>query len=57
MDSRSFCFSLLEKEHVALTPGLSFGDTFDGYVRLAFTLEVPMILEGARRIRHFLENL
>ncbi len=57
MDSRSFCFSLLEKEHVALTPGLSFGDAFDGYVRLAFTLEVPMILEGARRIRHFLENL
>ena len=55
MDSRTFCFSLLEKEHVAITPGLSFGDAFDAYVRLAFTVEDDVIQEGARRIRHFME--
>lgn len=57
LDSRSFCFSMLEKEHVSLTPGLAFGDSFDGYVRLAFTLEDDVSREGARRIRHFMENL
>jgi len=56
MDSRTFCFDLLEKEHVALTPGLSFGDAFDGYIRLAMTMDDAVIREGMRRIRHFLEN-
>ncbi len=56
MDSRTFCFRLLEKEHVALTPGLSFGDAFDGYIRLAMTMDDAVIREGMRRIRHFLEN-
>lgn len=57
LDSRAFCASLLEKEHVAITPGLSFGDAFDGYIRLAFTLEEDVIRDGIGRIRHFLENL
>ena len=57
LDSRTFCASLLEKEHVAITPGLSFGDAFDGYIRLAFTLEEDVIRDGIGRIRHFLENL
>ena len=34
-----------------------FGDVFDDYVRLAFTLEDKVIREGAVRIRHFLESL
>ena len=29
LDSREMCTALLEKEHVAITPGLSFGDAFD----------------------------
>lgn len=51
MDSRTFCFNLLEKEHVALTPGLSFGDAFDGYIRLAMTMDDAVIREGMHRIR------
>lgn len=57
LDSRSFCSALLENEHVAITPGLSFGDAFDGYIRLAFTLEDDVIREGVRRIQHFLTTL
>ena len=57
LDSRAMCAALLEKEHVAITPGLSFGDAFDGYIRLAFTLEDDVIREGIGRIRHFMENL
>ena len=57
LDSRAMCTGLLEKEHVAITPGLSFGDAFDGYIRLAFTLEEDVIREGIGRIRHFMESL
>lgn len=57
LDSRAMCTGLLEKEHVAITPGLSFGDAFDSYIRLAFTLEEDVIREGIGRIRHFMESL
>lgn len=56
MDSQSFCLDILEKEHLALTPGLSFGDAFDGYVRLAFTLDGSILKDGAGRLRHYIEN-
>ena len=57
LDSRTFCDRLLDEEHVAVTPGLSFGDAFDGYIRLAFTLNDDVLRKGAKRIRHFIESL
>ena len=56
MDSRTFCFSLLEKERVAVIPGLAFGEAFDSYIRLAFTINEERIAEGARRIASFLSE-
>ena len=53
-DSKSFCFSLLEKEHVAVIPGVAFGEGFDRYVRLAFTLDECKITEGLSRINSFI---
>ena len=57
LDSQTFCFSLLEKEHVAVIPGLAFGKAFDNYVRLAYTLENEKIIEGVKRIKEFLNEL
>lgn len=57
MDSKSFCFSLLEKQHVAVIPGIAFGDAFDNYIRLAFTLNEDKLIEGARRILTFVNNI
>lgn len=56
LDSKTFCFSLLEKEHVAVIPGIAFGEAFDKYVRLAFTLNEDCITEGINRIRNFINN-
>jgi len=56
MDSKSFCFSLLEKQHVAVIPGIAFGDTFDNYIRLAFTLNEDKLIEGIERINSFINN-
>jgi len=56
-DSKSFCFELLEKEHVAVIPGLAFGEAFDNYIRLAFTLNEDKIIEGIRRFSSYISNI
>lgn len=57
MDSKTFCFSLLEKQHVAVIPGLAFGEAFDNYIRLAFTLNEDKIIEGIKRISSFISSI
>lgn len=54
MNSRFFCFDLLEKQHVAVIPGVAFGKAFDNYIRLAFTLNEDNIIEGINRIYDFI---
>lgn len=56
MDSKTFCFSLLEKEHVAVIPGIAFGEAFDCYIRLAFTLNEDKIVEGIKRIKRYIDT-
>lgn len=56
-DSKTFCFSLLEKEHVAVVPGIAFGAKFGNYIRLAFTLDECNIVEGIGRIKNFISHI
>lgn len=56
LKSKEFCFSLLEKEHVALVPGIAYGECFDNYVRLAYTLDVKVLKEGISRLSRFILN-
>ena len=55
MNSKFFCFDLLEKQHVAVIPGVAFGEAFDNYIRLAFTLNDDKIIEGVRRIKEYIK--
>lgn len=57
LNSKFFCFDLLEKEHVAVIPGIAFGESFDNYIRLAFTLNEDRIIEGCKRMKHYLDGL
>lgn len=57
IDSKLFSFSLLEKQHVAVIPGVAFGEAFDNYIRLAFTLNEDKIIEGISRIKEFINQL
>lgn len=57
LNSKFFCFDLLEKEHVAVIPGVAFGEVFDNYIRLAFTLNEDKIIEGVNRINHYINGL
>lgn len=57
MKSEEFAYALLEKEQVAVVPGITYGDACEGYIRIAFTMNEDKIEEGVRRIRRFVESL
>lgn len=57
-DSFSFCELLLEKAHVAITPGLDFGDNKpELHVRFAYTQSIARLQQALERIRDFLSTL
>jgi len=53
-DSMKFAADLLEKEGVAIVPGLAFGT--EGFFRFSFATDLATIEEGIRRIKNFVEN-
>ena len=57
MTSEQFALALLQEAHVAVVPGITYGQSCDKYVRIAFTIDEEKIKEGIRRIRNFVESL
>jgi len=57
LKSEKFALKLLEKEHVAVVPGKSYGENYDGYIRIAFTKNIDVLKEAAERIFSFIENI
>ena len=53
-DDMRFCQKLLDQEGVALTPGRAF--CCPGYVRLAYTKDVSILMEAAARLKRFVER-
>jgi aspartate/methionine/tyrosine aminotransferase len=46
VDGRQFSLDLIEKAHVAVTPGISFGSDFNSFVRVATCGEESTVLKG-----------
>ena len=57
MISEEFAVALLQEEHVAVVPGIAYGNSCDKYIRIAFTLEEEKIREGINRINRFMNNI
>lgn len=56
-DAYAFCFDLLERGHVAITPGADFGlHRAATHVRLSLANSLPNLLEGVRRMRSYLRE-
>ncbi len=53
-DSRSLAFDILEKAHVAVTPGIDFGRGGEGYLRFSYAASLPDIEEGMKRLGRYL---
>lgn len=57
-NSFEFAKEILEKTHVAITPGIDFGNNnTDKYVRFAYTRRIEEMKEGVNRLENFLKNL
>lgn len=56
MDGERFAYELLEKEHVAVIPGIAFGKGYENYVRIAFTLDEEKIRIGINRLAEFIDK-
>ena len=57
MGSEEFAYSLLRSQHVAVVPGVTYGEVSEGYVRIAFTMNEDKINEGIQRIKTFVNTL
>ena len=53
-DDVAFCQKLLQREGVALTPGSAF--CCPGYVRLAYTKDISLLMEAAVRMKRFVRE-
>jgi aspartate aminotransferase len=53
-DTTAVAKELLEREHVAVTPGEAFGAP--GYLRLSYATSMDRIDEGLRRLTHFFSS-
>src|SRR4029077_18191488 len=48
--STELCTKLLDEADIVTTPGIGFGETAGGYIRMALTVEAPRIREAVARI-------
>ena len=53
LDSMAFASRLLREKKVAVIPGLAYGDAYDDFIRIAFTVECPILSEAFDRIASF----
>jgi aspartate/methionine/tyrosine aminotransferase len=52
----SFALALLQKERVAVAPGITFGTVGEGYVRISLASAPEDVAEGIRRMAGFLRR-
>lgn len=57
MSSAEFCNRLLEEEHVVCIPGSAFGESGEGYIRIAYTNQEESLKEAVKRIHSFCDRI
>ncbi|MDR2523377.1 MAG: pyridoxal phosphate-dependent aminotransferase [Synergistaceae bacterium] len=57
LTSEAFVWKLLEESHVAAIPGSAFGPSGEGYLRIACTQSMEILIQAMDRMETFLKNL
>ena len=57
MNCLDFAYKLLEEEHVAVVPGITYGAAYTDFIRIAFTLKVDGLKAAVERIERFMNRL
>jgi (5-formylfuran-3-yl)methyl phosphate transaminase len=55
-DSTRLAYEILDRCHVAVTPGAAFGPNAEGHLRFSYASSLERIEEGLRRLRRFLAD-
>ena len=55
-ESLPFAFQLLERNGVAVTPGIDFGSNGEGFIRISYANSTDQLEEGMRRLAEFLSE-
>ena len=55
-DCEKFAFGLLATENVAVMPGLSFGESAAGHIRISLCQPEETLMEAAQRLRRFVAS-
>lgn len=56
-NSVHFCTKLLEETGVAVSPGIGFGNTGEGYIRLALAQDPETLEKAVKNISEFMKNV
>ena len=57
LKSEEFAYRLLDEKHIAVVPGNAFNKAGEGYIRIACTLCTQKLVDAAKQIVDFVENL
>ncbi len=55
-NSHELAFDILENAHVAVTPGVDFGEGGEGYLRFSYATSISNIKEGMRRLGKYINQ-
>jgi aspartate/methionine/tyrosine aminotransferase len=55
-NSYDLAFDILERAHVAVTPGIDFGHGGEGYLRFSYATSIESIVEGIERLRSYISK-
>ena len=53
LDCYDLAFDILDRAHVAVTPGTDFGPGGEGYLRLSYANSYENLVEGMNRLEHY----
>ena len=57
LSSEEFAYRLLDEKHIAVVPGNAFNKAGEGYIRIACTLSEEKLIDAARKIVDFADNI
>lgn len=55
--SMGFCVDLAKQQQVALIPGLAFGESGEGYVRVSYAASMELLHEAMERLRKYMNTV
>jgi len=56
-NSHKLAFDILEKAHVAVSPGIDFGQGGEGYLRFSYATSLECIGEGIKRLEKYIKGI